>query len=122
MEDIEKEIYNEKYPRPIYLEGIKKIKEQMKKSICKIFKNGGDKGTGFFCEIPYQQGKIKVMITNNHIIDDKYIKENDKIEISLNDDKENKSIIINNKRKIYTNKEYDITIIEIKPRQDDINN
>jgi len=62
------------------------------------------------------------MITNNHIIDDKYIKENDKIEISLNDENENKSIIINNKRKIYINKEYDITIIEINPRKDEINN
>ena len=122
MEDIEKEIYNEKYPRPVYIEGITKIKEQMKKSICNIYINDGDKGAGFFCEIPYQQDKIKVMIANNHIIDDKYIKENDKIEISLNDENENKSIIINNKRKIYTNKEYDITIIEIKPRKDEINN
>ena len=40
----------------------------------------------------------------------------------MNDDKENKSIIINYKRKIYTNEEYDITIIEIKPTKDDINN
>ena len=122
MEDIEKEIYNEKYPRPVYIEGINEIKKQMKKSICKIYKNDGDKGTGFFCEIPCQQENIKVMITNNHIIDEKYIKENDKIEISLNDENENKSIIINNKRKIYTNKEYDITIIEMNPRKDDINN
>ena len=122
MEDIKKEIYNEKYPRPVYIEGINIISEQMQKSICKIYKNDGDKGTGFFCEIPCQQGKIKVMITNNHIIDDKYIKDNDKIEISLNDDKEIKSIIIKNKRKIYTSKEYDITIIEIKPGKDDINN
>ena len=122
MEDIEKEIYNEKYPRPVYIEGIDIISDQMKKSICKIYKKDGDKGTGFFCEIPYQQGKIKVMITNYHIIDDKYINENDKIEISLNDDKENKSIIINNKKNIYTNKKYDITIIEINPEKDDINN
>ena len=122
MEDIKKEMYNEKYPRPVYIKGIKEIENQMKKSICKIYKNDGNKGTGFFCEIPYQQEKIKVMMTNNHIIDDKYIKENDKIQISMNDDKENKSIIIDNKRKIYTNEQYDITIIEIKPEKDDINN
>ena len=122
MEDVEKEIYNEKFPKPVYIEGIKLITEQLEKSICKIYKNDGNKGTGFFCEIPYQQGKIKVMITNYHIIDDKYIKENNKIEITLNNDNENKSIIINNKRKIYTNEEYDITIIEIKPEKDDNNN
>jgi len=121
MEDIEKEIFNEKYPKPVYIEGIKIISEQMQKSICKIYKKDGNKGTGFFCEIPYQQGKMKVMITNYHVLDDKYIKENDKIEISFNDDKENKSININNKKKIYTNKEYDTTIIEIT-NKDDINN
>jgi len=115
MEDIEKEIYIENYPKPVYIERLKKIKEQMKKSICKIYKNDGNKGTGFFCKIPFQQGKIKIMITNYHIIDGKYINGNDKIEISSNDDKENKSIIINNKKNIYTNKEYDITIIEINP-------
>ena len=69
MEDIEKQIHNVKYPRPVYIEGIDKISDQMKKSICKIYKKDGDQGTGFFCEIPYQQGTIKVMITNYHIID-----------------------------------------------------
>ena len=40
----------------------------MEKSICKIYKKDGNKGTGFFCEIPYQQGKIKV--NNNKLKND----------------------------------------------------
>ena len=56
-------------------------------------------------------------MTNNHVIDEKYIKENNNIKITLNDDNINKTIILNNNnRKIYTNKEYDITIIEIKSK------
>ena len=44
------------------------------------------------------------MMTNYHVIDDKYIKENNKIEITINDNKENKTLILNNNRIIYTNK------------------
>ena len=44
------------------------------------------------------------MIINFHSIDDNYIIENNIIKISLNNDQENKSIIINNKRKIYKRK------------------
>ena len=51
MEEVEKEIYNEKYPRIISAEGTKKILEQMEKCVCKIYKEDGDTGTGFFCNI-----------------------------------------------------------------------
>ena len=123
MEDIKKEIMIEKYPRPISIKGTKEILDQMENCICKIYKNDGGKGTGFFCNIKYNNNNIPVMMTNNHIIDDKYIKENNNIEITLNDDNINKTIILNNNnRKIYTNKEYDITIIEIKSEKDKINN
>ena len=122
MEDIKKEIMIEKYPRPISIKGTKEILNQMENCICKIYKNGGGKGTGFFCNIKYNNNNIPVMMTNNHVIDEKYINENNNIEITLNDDNINKTIILNNNnRKIYTNKEYDITIIEIKSK-DEINN
>jgi len=122
MEDIKKEIMIEKYPRPISIKGTKKILKQMKNCICKIYKNDGGKGTGFFCNIKYNNNNIPVMMTNNHVIDEKYIKENNNIEITLNDDNINKTIILNNNnRKIYTNEEYDITIIEIKSEKDKIN-
>lgn len=48
MEDTEKESYIENYPIPITIEDTQIILEQMKNTICKIYKNNGDKGTGFF--------------------------------------------------------------------------
>ena len=102
-------------------EGTKKILYQMENCICKIYNNDGGKGTGFFCKIVYNNYNIPVMITNNHIIDEKYIKENKSINITLNDDNITKTIILNDNRIKYTNKEYDITIIEINS-EDEINN
>jgi len=122
MEDTEKEIMIVKYPRPISIKGTKEILNQMENCIFKIYKNNGEKGTGFFCKILYKNYNIPVMITNNHVIDEKYIKENKNIKITLNDDNINKTIILNNNRKIYTNIEYDITIIEINSENDKINN
>ena len=47
----------------------------MKDYICKIHLEDGVKGTGFFCNIKYKDKNIPVIITNNHNIDDNYIKE-----------------------------------------------
>ena len=44
----------------------------MEKCICKIYKNDGSKGTGFFCKINYDNKEIPVMITNYHVINDEY--------------------------------------------------
>ena len=121
MEEVEKEVYNEEYPKIISIEGTKKILEQMENSVCKIYKTDGKKGTGFFCNIKYENKEIPVMMTNYHIINDNYIKENDKIKITFNDDKEKVTILLRN-RIIYTNEEYDITIIEIKDEKDKIKN
>ena len=122
MDDIKKEILLEKYPRPISIEGTKKILNQMEHNICKIYKNDGGKGTGFFCKIHYNNEIIPVMMTNNHVIDEKYINENNKIKITINDDTEIKIIKLNDNRLIYTNEEYDTTIIEIIQEKDKINN
>ena len=43
---------------------------QMKKCVCKININGIN-GTGFFTKIPCCNESIKVLITNNHIINEK---------------------------------------------------
>ena len=109
---IEKEKALDNYPKPVTIEGSIKIIAQLKNSICKIENKNGN-GTGFFCYIPYKKEKLKVLITNNHIINEEIIKENDKIQVSINDNKKYKIIELKNK-KIYTNKNYDITIIEIK--------
>ena len=122
MEDTEKESYIENYPIPITIEGTQLILKQMENTICKIYKNNGDKGTGFFCYIPYKDTKIPVFMTNNHIIDENYIKNNKKINLTLNDDKINKVIKIENNRIIYSSKLYDTTIIEIDPLIDKIDN
>ena len=111
----------EKYPRPISILGTKEILKQMENCICKIYRNDGIKGTGFFCKILYNNYNIPVMITNNHIIDEEYIIGNNNINITLDDDNISKTIILNDNRRIYTNKEYDITIIEIKCEKDKLN-
>ena len=112
----------DKYPKPISIEGTKNILNQMENSICKIYKEDGGKGTGFFCKIKYKNKIIPVFMTNNHVIDDIYLKKNKEINITLNDDEEEKIIRLNNDRLIYTNKMYDTTIIEIIPEKDLITN
>ena len=65
-----KEKYIEDYPIPITLESTEIILSQMKSSVCKIYLDNGNKGTGFFCKIPYPDNKhlLPVLVTNNHII------------------------------------------------------
>ena len=111
------------HPIPITIEETTKILEQMKSCICKIhLKNGEGSGTGFFCNISYKNDyKLPVLMTNNHVINDEYLKNNNEINISLNDEKIQINILINNNRKIYTNEKYDITITEII-ETDKINN
>jgi V8-like Glu-specific endopeptidase len=54
-------------------------------------------------------------MTNYHVLDEKYLKQNNEIKITLNDDKKILIIKLNEKRRIYCNENYDTTIIEIKP-------
>jgi V8-like Glu-specific endopeptidase len=123
--DINPEIFFDKSIIPISFENTEKILSQMKNCICKIIKENGEKGTGFFCKIPYptNQSKIlNVLITNNHVLNEDDLKNNKIIKYTLKDDEEIRKIIIdNNKRKIYTSKELDISYIEIKENEDNIN-
>ena len=120
MEEGENEGKITGYPTLIPYECNKKIIEQMEKTICKM-KIGAKQGTGFFCKIPFpnKNNMLRVLITNNHIIDDKYLYKKDE-ELSLYIHAyQTKKIDLNNRIK-YTNKEYDLTIIEIKD-EDKIN-
>ena len=94
------------------------IYTQMKKSICKIF--GENIGTGFFCKIIYKNKKISVLITNYHIINDKFLEKNKAIKISLNNEKIVDIININKNNKIYSSpiNKYDIMIIKIEKEKD----
>jgi hypothetical protein len=116
MTDNNDEKLIETSPKPVTIEETEKILFQMKNSICKIYKCNG---TGFFCNISYKNGFFKALITNHHIIDEMYIKNNQIIKISMNDDKVELDIEIKN-RKIYLSEKYDTTIIEIK-NSDNIN-
>ena len=111
-----KEIKDEKliedYPIKIPIETMETIIYQMKKSVCKIY-NGRIKGTGFFCKIHYKNKIIKVLITNNHILDEAYLNKKNEIIISLNDENQMEYIILNEKLSKYTDKDLDIIFIEI---------
>jgi len=124
--NIIKETLIEEQPIPVPIEGIKKILFQLENCICQIYQKNGGKGTGFFCKILFQNKLLPVLITNNHVLNEKDIKNNEIIEFTMynNIEKKNKdmSIKIDNSRKAYTNSEIDITIIEIKPVEDKINN
>jgi len=96
---------------------------QLEKKICKIIKK--KKGTGFFIKIPYKYPDIihylPVLVTNNHILGEEDLFINNIINLTLNDDKEKRCLKIDKSRKIFTDKELDVTIIEIKPKEDGIN-
>ena len=110
------------YPNVISYECTQKIMEQMEKNICKI-EIGEEQGTGFFTKIPFpdKNNLLSVFITNNHILNEKVLYTKDiKIKLDIKMETNKKEISLNNRIK-YTNKEYDITIIEIK-EDDEIKN
>ena len=99
------------------------IAQQSEKSLCKIECSTGGNGTGFLCLIHFQE-KInleKVLMTNNHVLEEKDIIKGKYIKFTMNNDKSSYSILIDNSRKVYTSKKYDITIIEIKEKDGLIN-
>ena len=123
MNNIILEKHIEKSPIPVSIEGIEQILFQMKNSICKIIKCDGEKGTGFFCRIPCNNyNLLPVLISNNHVLNEDDIQNNKKIEFTINDDRKSRSIKIDKNRIKYTNEELDVTIIEIKPKEDKIDN
>ena len=107
MEIMDKEIVN--------LDELKKnINSGLEKCICKIYieikeENKLKTGTGFFCDIPSK--KMKVLFTNNHVLDEEFIKTQSTL-IYYNYKNEKKVLInLGLQRFKYTNKELDCTII-----------
>ena len=122
MSDIKQEKLIKEQPIPVSVQGTKKILFQMENCICKIYLKNGGIGVGFFCKIPFNNNLLPVLITNNHILNENDIDDDKNINIMINNDV--KKIEIDNSRKKYTNsdKNIDITIIEIKPNKDKIYN
>ena len=121
MVDNRKDKFMISSPEPVSLKGTEKIIDQMNNSLCRIFNNNA-KGTGFFVNIPFKYTFLPVLITNNHIINIDDIKNKKDISLYLNKDKKLKTIKLDNNRLIYTNEKFDITIIEIKESEDNLNN
>ena len=94
------------------------IKEKMEKSIFKIKCPKGGFGKGFFCKIPFPNefNLFPVLITNYHVLDEADIKIGNNFIFSLKNDQITFQIFFDNKRRTYTNKEYDITIVELKQK------
>ena len=105
---------------PISLRKTRKILEQMENCVCKMYVEG-KKGTGFFMKIPYKNDLLKVLITNNHVLNDNDIDVGNTITFSFDNGKPIINIKIKENMKRYTNEILDITIIELKDN-DKINN
>jgi hypothetical protein len=75
------------HPAGISLEQTEYFQKQMKNAICKIKCKEGH-GTGFLCLIPNPSKlrQLPVLITNNHVLNEKDIENNQTIEISINND------------------------------------
>ena len=96
---------------------------KMEESMCKIkferMENNEIKkgiGSGFFCEIINDDFPIKYcLFTNNHVLNEKNLETNNIIHFEYYKDSKNieKEIIINENRKVYTDKKLDYTCIEI---------
>ena len=116
--DYNKELNPKNVCDSIYSEALPVIMEQTKNSVCRVNKKSKGTGTGFLCKIPFPDSftLLPVLITNYHILAKKDIIEGNKIELNFNNEEKKIILTIDNSRKIYTSdeKEYDITIIEIK--------
>ena len=102
-------------PKAIPLKAIDILVDLARNSICKIYCEDGAHGCGFFCNIPNGWNNyVKVLMTNNNVLNKNDILPNKTIKFSIDNDKQLYSILIDNMRRTYTNQNYDITFIEIK--------
>ena len=73
-------------------------------------------GSGFLCKIPFPDEKniIPMLVTSNHILKKEDITQGKSFSFTLDNDKKAVKILIDESRKIYSNEEYDITMLEIR--------
>ena len=96
--------------------GICESSKKNQKSICRINSNG-EKGIGIFCKFPLPptNDNSYVLIAHSKFIGSKEIFDQKKITFSLDDEDDQKTLLIDDSRKVYINEEkYKITIIEIR--------
>ena len=96
---------------------MKIAKAELNQKVCKLLieldQNHALVGSGFFCYIPSK--KMKVLITNNHLIDQDFLNKGKKIKFSIEIDgkQNNREINLEVERFKNTNKTLDFTVIEI---------
>ena len=99
------------------IEAMESIINIMKNSICKISINNGQQGTGFLCNVNLNDwDTLRFLITSDFFIDENDFVIGNKINISLNEGRISKEIIIEENRKNFTDKECGISFIEIKSK------
>ena len=91
---IKQEILIQDQPIPVSIKGLKNILFQLENCICQIYQKNGGKGTGFFCKILFKNKLLPVLITNNHVLKEDDIKNNEIIELTIynNIEKKNEDI------------------------------
>jgi len=98
----------------ISIEQLQRIINLNKKSVVKILKQDMY-STGVLCNVHLSDKKIlPLLMTCNHMLDENDISVGKKIDFSLDNDKIFYQLSVDETRKVYTNKLYDITFIEIK--------
>ena len=105
----EKELEN--IPKSISTEEMKVLLNLIETHICKIECKDGTHGTGFFCNWHYYP--FKVLMTNNHILNENDIKSGQTINFSIKNNYKDFHILIDDKRKTFIDEFYDVTIIQI---------
>ena len=90
------------------------INSQISESICFIETSNGEMGTGFLCKIPFPDflSLLPVLITSSKILKKEGFYFGKEIKLRLKNYR-NISLKIDEKRKIYTDEKYPVTIIEI---------
>ena len=96
--------------------GICESSRKNQKSICKL-NSSGEKGNGIFCKFPLPptNDNSYVLIAHSKFIGSKEIFNQKQITFSLDDEDVQKTLLIEDSRKVFINEEkYKITIIEIR--------
>ena len=100
------------YPQSATMKQTKLIYNQMNDSFYKIQGKDNKLGIGLFSKIKIKNKMILILMTNYHLIDEKFIENNFGIKIKINN--EFQFINFSDKRLNYINKEYNLSIIAIE--------
>ena len=114
----------ENYNIHLTIQGIDIIRQQMINSVCEI-KKGKESGTGIFCKLLYynknnEKKFMNTLITNNRVLGENDLYRRKEIFFAWNNKSKEKSLDLDNSRIKFTNKNLDVTIIELK-EEDKIN-